>query len=306
VKRKAGQAQGIARAVLTPPFRFLWRATTEGLERVPATGGALIAPNHISVLDSFFLPLVLPRRITYVGKAEYMDDWKTKYLFPAMGMVPIDRAGGDASQAALDVAREILEAGELFGIYPEGTRSRDGRLHKGHTGIARLALATGCPIVPVGIIGTNRVQPPDAKLPTPFRRVHLRFGNPIRVDRYLDRRDDRLVLRQVTDEVMYEIRNLSGQEYVDTYATRKAVEPTPAVPPSEPAGRPEVAEVVRIDRRAHEAPSAPSVRRVATAAFSPSAAPTPVAAAAAAEPADGVERRSSVAVLRSRPLDLGA
>jgi 1-acyl-sn-glycerol-3-phosphate acyltransferase len=316
VKRTAGQAQGIARAVLTPPFRFLWRVTTEGLDRVPATGGAVVAPNHISVLDSFFLPLVLPRRITYVGKAEYMDDWKTKFLFPAMGMIPIDRAGGDASRAALDAAQQILDDGELFGIYPEGTRSRDGRLHKGHTGIARLALATGCPIVPVGIIGTDRVQPPDAKVPLPFRRVHLRFGHPIRVERYLDRRDDRLVLRQVTDEVMYEIRNLSGQAYVDVYATRKPVEAAPVAQPREqPASAsltdvPEVAEVVPIGRGSLEVPSAsrpvPPRRRVATASFAPSAAPDLVGAGAAAEPADGVERRSSAAVLQSRPLDLGA
>lgn len=310
MKRTAGQAQGIARAVLTPPFRFLWRVTTEGLDRIPSTGGALIAPNHISVLDSFFLPLVLPRRITYVGKAEYMDDWKTKFLFPAMGMIPIDRSGGDASRAALDAAQQILESGELFGIYPEGTRSRDGRLHKGHTGIARLALATGCPIVPVGIIGTDRVQPADAKLPTPFRRVHLRFGHPIRVERYLDRRDDRLVLRQVTDEVMYEIRNLSGQEYVDVYATRTPVEAAAVAQPAEQPAAASVAEVVPIDRKVQEAPVAPTAqpgrRRAATASFAPSAAPELVGAGAPVESADGVERRSSTAVLQSRPLDLGA
>ena len=331
VERKAGQAQGIARAVLTPPFRFLWRITTDGMDNVPDTGGALIAPNHISVLDSFFVPLVLPRRITYVGKAEYMDDWKTKYLFPAMGMIPIDRSGGDASQAALDAAQGILDSGQLFGIYPEGTRSRDGRLHKGHTGIARLALATGCPIVPVGIVGTDRVQPPDVKLPKPFRRVHLRFGRPIRVERYFDRRNDRLVLRQITDEVMYEIRNLSGQEYVDTYATSGSAEGAPAAPaavpqapaaapePTQPAApaRPAVAEVVAMDRggkgdAATSMPAEPSTghdrRRVATASYAPSAAPAPalVGAGAPVEPADGVERRSSAAVLHTRPLDLGA
>jgi 1-acyl-sn-glycerol-3-phosphate acyltransferase len=325
VKRKAGQVQGIARAVLTPPFRFLWGVTTDGLDKLPAVGGAIVAPNHVSVLDSFFLPLVLPRRITYVGKAEYMDDWKTKVLFPAMGMIPIDRSGGDASRAALEAAEEILDAGELFGIYPEGTRSRDGRLHKGHTGIARLALKTGCPIVPVGIIGTDRVQPAEARFPAVFKRVHLRFGDPIRVDRYIDRRDDRMVLRQITDEVMYEIRNLSGQEYVDAYATSR---PAEALPTAQPARRAEpapaaaggpasavgrVADVVPIDRRTAEVPSAPSAparapgdRRVAAAAFCPSAAPVPLGDGAPAEPADGVERRSSAAVLRSRPLDLGA
>jgi len=304
VERDAGQLQSVARAVLTPPFRFLWNVTTEGLDHLPSCGGAIIAPNHISVLDSFFVPLVLPRRITYVGKAEYMDDWKTKWLFPAMGMIPIDRSGGDASQRALNAAARILGSGELFGIYPEGTRARDGLLHKGHTGIARLALRTNCPIVPVGIIGTDAVQPPDARLPTPFRRVHLRFGRPIPVDRYLDRANDRLVLRQITDEVMYEIRNLSGQDYVDTYATR----PTrPAVPaaPTEPG----IAPVLPL--RTRPAPGPEVVPGVAAAARHSTASGRPlVVASAAAGPveitveADGVERRSSASVLRSRPLDL--
>jgi 1-acyl-sn-glycerol-3-phosphate acyltransferase len=180
-----------------------------------------MAPNHTSVIDSFFLPSVLPRRITYVGKAEYMDDWKTKYLFPALGMIPIDRSGGSKSEGALLAATKVLERGELFGIYPEGTRARDGLLHKGHTGVARLALRTGCPIIPVGIQGTREVQPPDAKAPKPFTYARVRIGNPIDVRRYQDRASDHLILRQITDEVMYEIRELSGQEYVDTYATKK-------------------------------------------------------------------------------------
>jgi len=202
-------------------MRFGWRVTVEGAANIPKVGGALIAPNHTSVLDSFFVPLVLPRRVTYVGKAEYMDDWKTKVLFPALGMIPIDRSGGDSSTAALDAAAGVLGRGELFGIYPEGTRARNGLLHKGHTGVARLALRTGCPIVPVGIIGTREVQPPDARFPKPFMNVTVRFGAPIDVTRYGDRSNDRLVLRQITDEVMFEIRNLSGQEYVDSYATKQ-------------------------------------------------------------------------------------
>ena len=116
----------------------------------------------------------------------------------------------------------MLESGEFFGIYPEGTRARDGRLHRGHTGPARLALRTGTPIVPVGIVGTREIQPPDAKLPRPFKRAEVRFGRPIDVSRYADRADDRLVLRQIIDEVMYEIRELTGQDYVDEYATKKA------------------------------------------------------------------------------------
>lgn len=220
--RDAGQLHEVAKAVLRPVFNFLTRVEVVGKENIPATGGALICPNHVSVLDSFFVPSALDRRITYVGKAEYMDSWKTKYVFPALGMIPIDRKGGDSATAALDAAAGVLERGELFGIYPEGTRSRDGRLHKGHTGAARLALRTGCPIVPVGLQGTLDVQPPDAKFPKPFNYVRIRFGRPLRVDRYLDRGDDHNVLREITDELMFEIRELSGQEYVDEYATKRS------------------------------------------------------------------------------------
>jgi 1-acyl-sn-glycerol-3-phosphate acyltransferase len=293
VAREAGSLQTVARAVLTPPFRFCWKVTTEGLEHVPATGGAILAPNHVSVLDSFFVPLSVGRRMTYVGKAEYLDSWKTRFLFPAMGMIPIDRSGGDASARALDAAASVLEAGELFGIYPEGTRARDGKLHKGHTGVARLAIRTRSPIIPVGIIGSDEVQPPDARFPKPFRRVHIRFGRPISVDKYCDRIDDRLVLRQITDEVMYEIRNLSGQEYVDTYATRSAAQET--APPETAAPRRTAAEPepVQVAQRERE----PVVVSAANG-------PGHAAVGTAANEADGVERRSSAAVLRSRPLDL--
>ncbi|MET0148427.1 MAG: lysophospholipid acyltransferase family protein [Acidimicrobiales bacterium] len=219
--RDYGALYPVARAVLTPLFKLSWRVHTSGLEHVPETGGAIICPNHVSVLDSFFVPLVLPRRITYVGKAEYMDDWKTKFIFPAMGMVPIDRSGGDAAQAALDTASRILEDGELFGIYPEGTRSRDGDLHRGHTGAARLALRTGAPIMPVGLIGTREVQPPDARFPDPFRPVWVRIGRPVHPGLDPDRMGDHRLLRQVTDEVMFEIGALSGQTYIDEYANKK-------------------------------------------------------------------------------------
>jgi 1-acyl-sn-glycerol-3-phosphate acyltransferase len=273
VGRSAGQIQTAAKLVLTPVFRFAWRVHTEGLERVPSRGGAIIAPNHTSVLDSFFVPLVLPRRITYVGKAEYMDDWKTRLLFPAMGMIPIDRSGGDASARALDASAEILERGELFGIYPEGTRSRSGALHRGHTGVARLALRTHSPIVPVGIVGSREVQPPDARLPRPFREVTIRFGEPIDVDRYADRANDPLVLRQITDELMYEIRHLSGQEYIDTYATKQH-ESIPAEPahvgprvdvsassPAEPTEAPTVSDVVDGDEVGEPRSSADVLRQ---------------------------------------------
>ncbi len=221
-EREAGQLYPVAKAIIKPVFSFSWRFHVEGAENVPFDGPAIICPNHTSVLDSFFVPAVLPRRITYVGKAEYMDSWKTKHLFPAIGMIPIDRGGGSASERALAAAQRVLERGELFGIYPEGTRSRDGLLYKGHTGPARLALRTGAPIVPVGIRGAREVMPPEARFPTPFRPVAIRFGAPISVERYADRANDRLVLRQIIDEVMFAIRELSGQEYVNSYATKKA------------------------------------------------------------------------------------
>jgi 1-acyl-sn-glycerol-3-phosphate acyltransferase len=230
---EVGQLYTVARAILRPALRFLWRIRTEGLEHVPADGPAIIAPNHSAAIDSFFVPCVLPRRITYVGKAEYLDDWKTRKLFPALGMIPIDRSGGSASERALNTAARILERGELFGIYPEGTRSRSGKLHKGHTGVARLALRCDAPIVPVGVVGTREVQPPDTPVPKPFRTVTIRFGPPIDVSKYTDRADDRFVLRQITDEVMFEIRALTGLEYDPTYATKPGAAPTEGEVPAE-------------------------------------------------------------------------
>ncbi len=300
-QRDAGKMQVAARVCLTPPFRFLWNVTTEGLENVPKEGAAIIAPNHISVLDSFFVPLCFRRRMTYVGKAEYMDSWKTKYVFPAIGMIPIDRSGGDAAQRALDAAARVLSAGELFGIYPEGTRARDGLLHKGHTGIARLALRTNSPIVPVGIIGSDLVQPADSRLPKFFRRVHLRFGKPISVEKYLDRANDRLVLRQITDEVMFEIRNLSGQDYLNTYATCSSLA-TAAQTQDDHAEH--LAEVVDLPaRRKVRVTGSPSEKPTVVVASAPLKQPAVPAAAAVVE-ADGVVRRSSASAIKTRKLEL--
>ncbi|WP_421120253.1 lysophospholipid acyltransferase family protein [Aquihabitans daechungensis] len=233
---EVGKLYPVAKAVLTPLFRAGWKFDLQGLDNIPETGGAILCPNHTSVLDSFFVPALLPRRVSYVGKAEYMDSWKTKHIFPALGMIPIDREGGDAGERALATAQRLLEQGQLFGIYPEGTRSRDGRLYRGHTGPARLALRTGAPIIPIGIIGAREVMPPDAKFPTLRLPVTIKFGRPIEVGRYAGRANDRMVLRQLIDEVMYEIRELSGQEYVDEYANKKkAAEPAAAEPSAEPA-----------------------------------------------------------------------
>lgn len=218
--REQGQLQTAAKVLLRPVFSALWRIRVVGAHNVPAQGPAILAPNHVSVIDSFFLPATLRRRITFVGKSEYLEDWKTRRLFPALGMIPIDRGGGDASSRALDTAARLLVDGELFGIYPEGTRARDGFLHKGHTGAARLSLRTGAPIIPVGILGTRAVQPPEAKAPKPFRPVEVRFGEPMFPPKTGSVADQRLQLRHMTDELMFEIRNLTGQEYVDEYATR--------------------------------------------------------------------------------------
>ena len=213
----AGVAQRRMRAIAGPVVRRLWTIRREGYERLPAEGPAILCPNHISFLDSAFLMLTVPRNISFVGKAEYMDSWKTKFLFPAMGMIPIDRSGGAKSLVALEAAEDVLRRGELFGIFPEGTRSRDGYLYRGRTGAARLAMKLDCPIFPVGIVGTDLIQPPDAKVPKPFRECTIKIGRPITPARYRDR-PPRVVYRSMMDEVMFEIRDLTGQGYRDVYA----------------------------------------------------------------------------------------
>ena len=224
----AGKLQTRFRRVARPVTNRLWKFNLEGFDRLPADGPAILCPNHVSFLDSAFLMLQVFRNISFVGKAEYMDSWKTKFLFPAMGMIPIDRAGGDKSQAALDTAERVLRRGELFGIFPEGTRSRDGDLYKGRTGAARLAMKVGCPIFPVGVVGTREIQPPDAKFPKLRRECTIKIGRPINVARYASRGEDQhLVLRQITDELMFEIRELTGQVYRNVYAGKTAeTEPT--------------------------------------------------------------------------------
>ncbi len=214
----AGKAQTRFRRVARPVANRLWHFHLEGFERLPAEGPAILCPNHISFLDSAFLLLQVPRNISFVGKAEYMDSWKTKYLFPMMGMIPIDRTGGEKSQAALNTAEAVLRRGELFGIFPEGTRSRDGYLYKGRTGAVRLAMKLSCPIFPVGVTGTREIQPPDAKAPKLFKDCTIKIGRPINVARYQGRGDDHLLLRRITDELMFEIRELTGQEYRNVYA----------------------------------------------------------------------------------------
>ncbi len=213
-------AYWFVKIVLTPILRIVYRVRVEGREHLPRTGAVILASNHRSFLDSIFLPMVIRRRVTFVAKAEYFDDPKTAWFFRAVGQIPIRREGGSASEGALAAATDVLVDGGVFGIYPEGTRTRDGLLHKGKTGVARLALATGAPIVPVGLIGTDECQPTDAKLPRLFRKVTIRFGPPLAMGHYAGRENDRLVLRQITDELMFEIGELSGYEYRDTYASK--------------------------------------------------------------------------------------
>ena len=210
----------VLKAILTPVLRLLFKVRVEGAENVPAGGAAILASNHLSFSDSIFLPMVLRRRITFVAKAEYFEDRKTAWFFRAVGQIPIKRGGGSASQRALDSAFDVLEGGGVFGIYPEGTRSPDGKLYKGHTGVARLALKSGAPVLAVAMIGTREAQPIGQVKPNFFSPITIRISRPLRFERYADRPDDPRVLRQITDEVMFELRALSGQEYGDRYAKR--------------------------------------------------------------------------------------
>ncbi len=208
---------------LGPVLRVVFRPHVEGADHVPATGPAILASNHLSYADWLFMPLTIARRVTFVAKAEYFNTpglkgWMQKKFFSGAGQVPIDRASGSAAEGALSTAKRILGNGELFGIYPEGTRSHDGRLYRGKTGVARLALETGVPVIPVAVVGTDVVAPPGKKFGT-FTRPHVRYGRPLDFSRYEGMENDRYILRSITDEIMYEIMRLSGQEYVDMYAT---------------------------------------------------------------------------------------
>jgi 1-acyl-sn-glycerol-3-phosphate acyltransferase len=207
-----------------PLLRVVFRPHVEGAENVPEEGPAILASNHLSYADWLFMPLTLPRRVTFVAKAEYFNTpgikgWFQKKFFSGAGQVPIDRSGASAAEGALSAAKRILDQGELFGIYPEGTRSHDGRLYRGKTGVARLALETGVPVIPVAVVGTDVVAPPGKKFGT-FTRPIVRFGTPLDFSRYEGMENDRYILRSITDEIMYEIMRLSGQEYVDKYASR--------------------------------------------------------------------------------------
>ncbi len=213
----------LVKAVLTPFLRLVFRPYVEGLEYVPDEGPAIFASNHLSFSDSIFLPLVVPRRITFLAKSDYFTNkslrgrLQSKFL-KAAGQVPVDRSGGRASQAALATAKQVLSEGLLLGLYPEGTRSPDGRLYRGKTGVARMALESGVPVIPVAMIGTAAIQPIGKVIPK-IKRVGIKIGKPLDFSRYEGMEGDRFVLRSITDEIMYELMQLSGQEYVDKYAS---------------------------------------------------------------------------------------
>ncbi len=208
--------------VIGPPLTKLFRPIAEGVHHVPRYGPAILASNHLSFADWIFMPLAVDRRVTFVAKSDYFTGqgvrgWAQRRFFAGTGQVPIDRSGGRASEGALRAGLKVLQRGELFGIYPEGTRSHDGRLYKGRTGVARLALEAKVPVIPCAVIGTDAIAPPG-KIVSKIISPTVRFGRPLDFSRYEDLSEDRFILRSVTDEIMYAIMELSGQTYVDLYA----------------------------------------------------------------------------------------
>jgi 1-acyl-sn-glycerol-3-phosphate acyltransferase len=213
----------LRRVLVGPALHALYRPWAKGLENVPEQGGFIFASNHLSFADHFFLPLKVSRRITFLAKADYFNGpglkgWLMAGFFRGIGQIPIERSGGRASDAALKTGLKVLGRGDVLGIYPEGTRSPDGRLYRGKTGVARMALEAGCPVIPVAMMDTHRIQPPGQLLPSLGGRVGVVIGKPLDFSRYEGMASDRFVLRSVTDEIMYELLKLSDQEYVDIYA----------------------------------------------------------------------------------------
>jgi 1-acyl-sn-glycerol-3-phosphate acyltransferase len=209
--------------VLGPLLRVLFRPWVRGMENIPGTGAVILASNHLSFSDSIFLPLMSRRPVVFLAKSEYftgkgIKGALTRWVFKSTGQLPIDRSGGKASEASLNTGLSVLGQGQVLGIYPEGTRSPDGRLYRGRTGIARMVLEAKVPVIPVAMIDTEKVQPIGQRLPK-IRRIGIVVGEPLDFSRFDGMEGDRIVLRAVTDEIMYELRQLSGQEYVDAYAS---------------------------------------------------------------------------------------
>ena len=205
----------VVHAVLSPAIKSVWRPTVTGLERVPTRGPAILAANHQSYLDSYFLPAVLDRAVFYLGKSDYFHGWR-RYFYEGVGVMPVDREGGDGGERSLGRGQEVLQRGDLLGIYPEGTRSPDGRLYRGKTGPVRLAMRTGSPLLPVAIVGSFRILPTGARVPKRLP-LAIRVGEPMPLERWSS---DRACLRAATDELMSRIASMSGQRYVDEYAAK--------------------------------------------------------------------------------------
>jgi 1-acyl-sn-glycerol-3-phosphate acyltransferase len=213
----------VLKIVIGPLLWAIWRPKVEGLEHVPEEGAAILASNHLSFSDSFFLPLVVKRPITFIAKSEYFTGkgfkgWFSRAFFSSVGAIPVDRTGGDAAHASLGTGMRVLSEGRLFGIYPEGTRSPDGRLYRGKTGVGRLALQTDAPVVPVAMLNTGELQPIGRRVPR-IGRVRIRIGEQLTFTRFRGMAGEHTVERAVTDEIVDAIRELSGQDYVDKYAS---------------------------------------------------------------------------------------
>jgi 1-acyl-sn-glycerol-3-phosphate acyltransferase len=221
----------LGKLTVGPGLRLVWRPKVEGLENIPDTGGAIFAGNHLSVADELFLGAVVPRHLSFWAKSEYFTGtgfrgWLSRNVMEGLGAIRVERGGGRAALSAFDGAIPVLRTGGLVAIYPEGTRSPDGRLYRGRTGVARLAMAAGVPVIPVGMIGTDKVQPIGARMPRPGAgKITVRFGKPMD---FTGRPTDRTSLRQITDEIMAEIQMLTGQEYVPRYAPPKTAAPSAA------------------------------------------------------------------------------
>lgn len=218
--RYSRAAYRAVKTVLGGVMNRAYRIKVEGRENIPSNGRGIVAANHISFLDSLFIPLVIPRRVTYLAKAEYWDSWKTKWFFEMVGQIPVRRDDSKKAQAALDAGRQVLARDGLLGIYPEGTRSPDGSLYRGKTGVARMAADTNAPVIPVGLIGTREIMSKDAKMPRLTGQVIVRFGKPRQIEPDAAQGDP-LALRAFVDGLMYDICELSGQDYRDEYADKR-------------------------------------------------------------------------------------
>ncbi|WP_082369019.1 lysophospholipid acyltransferase family protein [Arthrobacter sp. ERGS1:01] len=256
---------------LGPVLKVLFRPWTKGLDNIPVDGPAVLASNHLSFSDSIFMPLMVPRPVVFLAKSDYftgrgIKGRLTAAFFKLTNQLPMDRSGGAASANSLQTGIDVLNEGGLLGIYPEGTRSPDGRLYRGKVGVAKLVLTANVPVIPVAMIGTDKVQPIGRRIPT-IRRLGIIFGEPMDFSRYQGLQDDRFVQRSVTDEIMYELMRLSGQEYVDSYASTikdkiaaekagKTAKPDAGTPAEAPR---KAGDAVRVDPGATVAPGTVTV-----------------------------------------------